>query len=324
MKSREQIAIEALTEAGSALASCYNVNDFPGDGTSSQDDALRTVRAALAALTPPAQGSIDAAIATWEDRVASNSGASNGAILQAMTAEITALRAALADRAARKSAAPNLDIRSLQEQANAWTAVYQTLSAVSPGWQHRENTGMASAVAAIKSLAAPVPSEPVLQGVPEGWTVEFDKWSEPGTIKVNSQKWGGTFLSRPEPSDIRLPALFYRLLMDMLATTATGGGESVVDERAAHDAWYLDPNRKDGTFGYQDTHEGIMDAFKERSREGWKEGRARLAPPPLPATDAASVRVSREDLQDLCSYIPAGQASRLYARIRALISKEEK
>lgn len=40
-------------------------------------------------------------------------------------------------------------------------------------------------------------------------------------------------------------------------------------EQAAHEAWYNDPNRKGSTFGYQNTREGILDAFKERSLEGW-------------------------------------------------------
>jgi hypothetical protein len=41
--------VAALRKAEDALASCYNVNDWPGDGTSDQDAALADVRAALAA-----------------------------------------------------------------------------------------------------------------------------------------------------------------------------------------------------------------------------------------------------------------------------------
>jgi hypothetical protein len=46
--SHEQLVV-ALRKAEEALARCYDVTDFPGDGTSNQDIALAEVRAALAA-----------------------------------------------------------------------------------------------------------------------------------------------------------------------------------------------------------------------------------------------------------------------------------
>jgi hypothetical protein len=39
--------LEALREAETALRSCYQVADYPANGRTDQDDALRTVRAAI-------------------------------------------------------------------------------------------------------------------------------------------------------------------------------------------------------------------------------------------------------------------------------------
>jgi hypothetical protein len=41
--------VAALREAKQALASCYNVTDWPANGHSSQDAAIATIEAALAA-----------------------------------------------------------------------------------------------------------------------------------------------------------------------------------------------------------------------------------------------------------------------------------
>lgn len=41
----------ALKEAEDGLASCYQVCDYPANGRSSQDDALRSVRSAIAEYT---------------------------------------------------------------------------------------------------------------------------------------------------------------------------------------------------------------------------------------------------------------------------------
>jgi hypothetical protein len=60
-----------------------------------------------------------------------------------------------------------------------------------------------------------------------GWTVEWDAYSPPGTIRVSSQKWGGCFLGKPEPHDISLPALAYRYFADVLATPTAPVAEGV-------------------------------------------------------------------------------------------------
>lgn len=41
----------ALKEAESALASCYQVCDYPANGRSEQDDALRSVQSVIAEYT---------------------------------------------------------------------------------------------------------------------------------------------------------------------------------------------------------------------------------------------------------------------------------
>lgn len=67
------------------------------------------------------------------------------------------------------------------------------------------------------------PKEPAVQGgVPGDWEISYDRWSQPGTIRLASAKWGGTFLSAPPPGCIRLPSLVYHLLADMLAAAPTG------------------------------------------------------------------------------------------------------
>lgn len=65
--------------------------------------------------------------------------------------------------------------------------------------------------------------------LPGDWGLEYDKWSLPGTIRLNSPKWGGCFLTEPKPSDIALPALIYRLLADMLERPATASVEQARD-----------------------------------------------------------------------------------------------
>lgn len=52
--------------------------------------------------------------------------------------------------------------------------------------------------------------------MPGDWTVEWDEHSAPGTIRLNSPKWGGCLVSEPKPHDITLPALVFRLLRDIL------------------------------------------------------------------------------------------------------------
>jgi hypothetical protein len=52
--------------------------------------------------------------------------------------------------------------------------------------------------------------------LPGDWTVEWDAYSAPGTIRLKSPKWGGCFVSEPKPYDISLPALMFRLLRDIL------------------------------------------------------------------------------------------------------------
>jgi hypothetical protein len=46
--SHDQL-VAALRKAEEALESCYNITDWPADGTTSQDQALSAVRAALTA-----------------------------------------------------------------------------------------------------------------------------------------------------------------------------------------------------------------------------------------------------------------------------------
>lgn len=73
------------------------------------------------------------------------------------------------------------------------------------------------------SGARPAPKETAVQGgVPGDWEISYDRWSQPGTIRLASAKWGGTFLSAPPPGCIRLPSLVYHLLADMLAAAPTG------------------------------------------------------------------------------------------------------
>ncbi|MDN4061178.1 hypothetical protein QPK31_23440 [Massilia sp. YIM B02769] len=64
----------------------------------------------------------------------------------------------------------------------------------------------------VQSLLATKPA-----AVPEGWTVEFDKYTPPGTIRLHSAKWGGAFVSKPAADDIGLAAITYRFLSDVIA-----------------------------------------------------------------------------------------------------------
>jgi len=52
--------------------------------------------------------------------------------------------------------------------------------------------------------------------MPGDWSVTWDAYSPAGTIMLNSPKWGGCFLRPPEPHDIGLHALAYRMLSDFL------------------------------------------------------------------------------------------------------------
>jgi hypothetical protein len=63
---------------------------------------------------------------------------------------------------------------------------------------------------------------------------------------------------------------------------------------AAWKAWYLDPNRRGSTFGYQGTTEGIEAAFQRCSEEGWVAGREALAQDRTPAGVAPS-RIAGHD-----------------------------
>lgn len=64
-----------------------------------------------------------------------------------------------------------------------------------------------------------------VQRMPGDWTVEWDRYSAPGTIKLESRKWGGCFVSEPKQHDISLPALLYRLLRDILADKAAAADD---------------------------------------------------------------------------------------------------
>lgn len=70
----------------------------------------------------------------------------------------------------------------------------------------------------------------VLQ-LPDDWTAEWDAYSMPGTIRLNSPKWGGCFVSEPKAHDISMSALLHRLLSDILRTRAaravTAGPDAV-------------------------------------------------------------------------------------------------
>lgn len=65
---------------------------------------------------------------------------------------------------------------------------------------------------------------------PQGWEISADRFSAPGTIRLNNPKWGGCFLPPPAPHDIGLHALAYRLLRDMLdAAPAQPAAPDAVD-----------------------------------------------------------------------------------------------
>jgi hypothetical protein len=64
-------------------------------------------------------------------------------------------------------------------------------------------------------------------GLPGDWSLEWDVYSPPGTIRLSSPKWGGAFVGEPKPGDIVFHAIIYRLLAEMLADrTAAKGADS--------------------------------------------------------------------------------------------------
>lgn len=65
--------------------------------------------------------------------------------------------------------------------------------------------------------AQPAQRENTAPALPQGWEISWDAYSPPDTIRLNNPKWGGCFLRPPEPDEIGLHALAYRLLRDMLA-----------------------------------------------------------------------------------------------------------
>ena len=82
-------------------------------------------------------------------------------------------------------------------------------------WVHGES---ARHVRSLKSSALTAQQSLKAGGaVPEGWVVEYDKYTSPGTIRMSSPKWGGCFLGKPTSSDTVLSALMYRYLADVLA-----------------------------------------------------------------------------------------------------------
>lgn len=67
--------------------------------------------------------------------------------------------------------------------------------------------------------SAPAAQQSLTAGgaVLEGWVIEYDKHTSPGTIRMSSPKWGGCFLGKPTSSDTVLSTLMYRYFADQLA-----------------------------------------------------------------------------------------------------------
>jgi hypothetical protein len=79
-------------------------------------------------------------------------------------------------------------------------------------------------------VARTVPPVAAAEPVASGWEIGYDEFTAPGTIRLHHQKWGGCFLPKPMPGDIRLPAMFYRLAADTIdAKLAAAAGDAEKD-----------------------------------------------------------------------------------------------
>jgi hypothetical protein len=158
-------------DAGGAMLEklCVRLKAMLGDEFHNVEAMLQQVRALLAAPEAPAVHSAkiesftmaDGFLVKREARLDGSHGwllcDETGRIIRALsTCECDFVDAALAAPAQTKSH----DIGALQEQSEAWFAVADVLHEVSPGWHSKGETGMASAVAAIRALAAPVQPSP--------------------------------------------------------------------------------------------------------------------------------------------------------------------
>jgi hypothetical protein len=71
---------------------------------------------------------------------------------------------------------------------------------------------------------------PAAQAMPGDWTVEWESFSSPTMIRLNSPTWGGCFLPKPPPGDITLASIFYYLLADMLAASPASTPEAAPEQ----------------------------------------------------------------------------------------------
>jgi hypothetical protein len=123
---------------------------------------------------------------------------------------------------AQPSAAPSIDTLEFRNLADDWAAASWR------GWTRQEIQKKWTALIAHadaqfgRKAAAPTSDQQAgaVAHMPGDWTVEWDSYSPPGTIRLNSPKWGGCFLRPAESHDIGLHALAYRLLSDFLAAPA--------------------------------------------------------------------------------------------------------
>lgn len=377
MKTREQIAIEALPR--------YDEPAMVRHSSMAPDENGEYLKRAdvLATFAPPAQGSIDTPefqrlLMDWYEEIDPRTRRSEAA----RSKLIAHIDAHLAGRAARQSAAPGDDrqdiIDALRHDAAGGHAatVFQLdraadmlESAPAPSEPAARLPGVfTSAEDLFESMGVSdaAPSEPVPQGVPEGWQdylrdgesplqrlqreiadsdsmasllarerarFEFlhsnnkdaDGW-EWGVAKVrfdNSGKveflWG---LSDHSDIDALIPT----------GPTATSGGGAVAElcvdddglpDLADFNAWW-------GECSNSPTPQDVV--LQYWAQEAWKAGKAsvNLAPPPLPATDAASVLEEAAAICDDLHHnwrwddaVDSDSGPRSCARaIRALISKE--
>lgn len=89
----------------------------------------------------------------------------------------------------------------------------------------REVSGL-SAIAFARAIEREVAAQAGQVAVPEGWTLEWDTFTAPGTIRLSSQEWGGAFVGEPKPGSILFQDIIYRFLADMLAAAPSPAKES--------------------------------------------------------------------------------------------------